>query len=53
MATVNGASKAMQAAGLGEEAHKLAWSITDALVIGEGVASRKPSGTRRAVTVPP
>jgi hypothetical protein len=43
METVDGASKAMQAAGLGQEALKLAWSIIDALVIEKNVRHANPA----------
>ena len=35
--TIDGASKAMQAAGLHAEAHKLIWSIVDVLVIRDNI----------------
>lgn len=40
---VDGASKAMQAADLGQEAHKLAWSIIDALVIERTLRHANPA----------
>lgn len=43
MKTVDGASKAMQATGLGREAHTLAWSIIDAFVIEKNLRHANPA----------
>ncbi len=42
MDTIDGASKAIQAAGLHAEAHKLVWSVADVLVIRDNIHHGDP-----------
>ena len=49
MEAIDGVSKAMQAAGLAREAHTMAWSGIDALVIQKGLRSATPGAPKQPV----